>query len=94
MSSTFILFFGGYLEDPSTFTGTIHSGACRICCVLHLLGQKPQHRLRLNAVSLGGNHRSMEEHGENYGETTMFKPFLAPFLEETEKLPVNFDPYI
>jgi hypothetical protein len=36
----------------------------------------------------------MEEHGENYGETTMFKPFLAPFLEETEKLPVNFDPYI
>ena len=89
--------FGGYLEDLNTFTGTIHSGACHICCVSHLLGQKPQHRLRLNAVyavSLGGNHRSMEEHGENYGETAMFQPFLEPFLEETEKLPVNFDPYL
>ena len=49
----FLIFLDHFWGVFGALTGTIHSGACRICRVSHLLGQKPQHRLGCKAVSHG-----------------------------------------
>lgn len=100
MSSTFTFFFGGIWRIVFGGPKYFHRHN-PLWSLSHLprfapLGSEAATppAVFLNAVSLGGNHRPMEEHGENDGEITMFKPFLEPFLEETEKVPVKFDPYL